>query len=204
MDQPCLVVGGGEVAARKTTQLLQAKARVTIVSPEICGEMQRLIDPERCEWQQRLYLSPEAREYRLVIATTNDEAVNRRIFEDCENSSIPVNVVDQPELCSVIFPAIIRHGSITLAISSSGKIPFYTRSLRAKLERFLQDQLPVDRELMLIKFREFVKSNVTEQTLKIKLYDRMLDEGMKIGSKWSIDHPPYDLWTRWIEEERNR
>jgi precorrin-2 dehydrogenase/sirohydrochlorin ferrochelatase len=173
-DRPCLVVGGGKVAQRKVEQLLKAGAEVTIISPHIEPGLRRRLQPQRCEWLQRNYISPEASAYHLVIATTDDPGVNRQIYKDCLVRGVPLNVVDQPNLCTVIFPSIIRRGLVTLAISSGGKTPFLTHALRKQLETFLANVELLERSELLVTFRDFVKSRTDNFDVKKRLYQRLL------------------------------
>jgi len=201
-DQACLVVGGGKVALRKVEQLLQSDARVTIVAPEIDQNLQEKINPERCVWEQRPYQSPEASKYRLVIATTDDAATNKQIYQDCQAHGILVNVVDQPQLCTVIFPSTVRRGIMTMAISSGGNAPFLTKALRIELENFIDDIELLDKPQILLKFRDFVKSQTDDFEIKRKLYQCLLSCDKDLLSQWSEDDPPYDLWMNWLREAK--
>lgn len=185
---------------RKIEQLLNTGAKVTVVAPEIHPGIKRLLEADRCVWLCRKYKAEEAGFYRLVIATTDDAECNRRIFDDCQNAGIPVNVVDQPELCTVIFPSVARRGFFTMAISSGGKTPFATKALRRKLEAFLEDILILDKPELLIKFREFVRERTDDPEVKGKAYERLLSCSREEWSQWSEDEPPYEVWSQWIKE----
>ncbi|TKJ36827.1 hypothetical protein CEE37_14675 [candidate division LCP-89 bacterium B3_LCP] len=200
-DQACLVVGGGRVALRKVEQLLIAGAKVTVVSPQIHPELKQLLKPDECVWLCRKYEVGEVSFYRLVIATTNDSGLNRQIYNECEQHGIPVNVVDQPELCMVIFPSIIRKGIMTLAISSAGKAPFFTKALREKLEEFLESSHLLDKPELLVKFREFVRRNSKDSSVKERAYEKLVSCDAEQWMQWSESEPPYDLWLKWLEED---
>jgi len=115
-EQPCLVVGGGEVAARKCALLRRAGAQVTMTAQ---------------------FREEELARYALVIAATSDEAVNRAVAAAAKARRIPVNVVDQPALCSFILPSIIERAPIVVAVSSGGASPVLARLLRARLESLI-------------------------------------------------------------------
>jgi uroporphyrin-III C-methyltransferase/precorrin-2 dehydrogenase/sirohydrochlorin ferrochelatase len=117
-DQPCLVVGGGEVAARRRALLLRAGARVTEIAPALFREQ-----------------SLEG--FALAIAATGDEAVNRAVAAAAKARRIPVNVVDQPALCTFILPSIIERAPLVVAVSSGGASPVLARLLRARLESLI-------------------------------------------------------------------
>ena len=133
-NQPCLVVGGGEVAARKVTMLLRAKGTVTVVAPELSVPLRRQVQNGAVAWLPREFAASEVAEFRLVIAATDDMAVNAAVSEAARACNIPVNVVDKPALCSFIFQAIIDRSPVIVAVSSGGASPVLARLLRTRLE----------------------------------------------------------------------
>ncbi|MCE9633034.1 MAG: siroheme synthase CysG [Methylophilales bacterium] len=132
-QQPCVVVGGGDVAARKVTMLLKAQAIVTVVAPEICNALQNA-DIKRIPTQ---FQPSHLDDARLVIAATDDHAVNLAVYTAAQIRNIPVNVVDTPKLCSFVMPAIIDRSPIVVAVSSGGAAPVLARLLRARLETMI-------------------------------------------------------------------
>lgn len=133
-DRPCLVVGGGGIALRKLEALLAAGARVTVVAPKPVEALEHLADDGAVALERRTYRAGEATSFSLVIAATDDREVNRQVFEDAEAAGIPVNVVDDPPLCTFHLPARIQRGKLQLAIASEGEAPFAVRRLRRLLE----------------------------------------------------------------------
>ncbi len=133
-DAPVVLVGGGTVATRKARLLLRAGASLTVVSPEIEPELERLLSENGGTWQRSLYAESDLHGRRLVVAATPDSAVNRQVHDDAMALALPVNVVDNPELCTVIFPAIIDRDPLLIAVSSSGESPVLARILRRKIE----------------------------------------------------------------------
>lgn len=136
-SQPCLLVGGGEVAHRKAVLMERAGARITVVSPEICAELIDLIKVSGGELIYSQYESSLMAGKKLAIAATDSDKVNQAVHADAIQHNIPINVVDCPELCSFVFPAIIDRSPIMVAVSSGGKAPVLTRLLRAKLETLI-------------------------------------------------------------------
>jgi len=136
-QRPCLVVGGGKVAARKVALLNRAGAHLRVVSPELCDELRALLD--------RAAITHETREFRdedldgcvLAIAATDNHAVNSRVSELATVQRIPVNVVDSPGLCSFIMPSIIDRSPVQIAVSTGGASPVLARLLRSRLESFI-------------------------------------------------------------------
>ena len=136
-DRPCLVVGGGKVAARKVALLNRAGARITVVSPEKCNEVKTLVEQGAVTCIEREFRKEDMDGVVLVIAATNDEAINRTVSELANQQRIPVNVVDNPELCSFIMPSIIDRSPVQVAVSTGGTSPVLARLLRARLESFI-------------------------------------------------------------------
>jgi len=132
--QPSLVVGGGEVAARKVELLLKAHAKITVIAPELCSALAVLQKTGKLTHHVSKFRDEHVGGQRIVIAATDDEAVNRAVAEAAQHKNIPVNVVDRPELCTFIMPAIIDRSPVIVAISSGGASPVLARLLRARLE----------------------------------------------------------------------
>ncbi|WP_144393795.1 siroheme synthase CysG [Pleionea sediminis] len=157
----CLVIGAGEVATRKIELLLQAMAQVIVIAPEVCSTIQSLaLHHSNLKIIQKSYDSSFLTNVYLVIAATNNREVNQQVYQDAEQHKIFANVVDTPELCSFITPAIVDRAPITIAISSGGKAPVLARLIRGKLESMIPAAYGKLGKLA-EKFRERVK-----QTLK--------------------------------------
>ena len=124
-----LVVGAGRVAHEKTGGLLDCAAAVTVVAPEVSPGVAAL----PVELLRRRYRTSDLEGRFLVVAATADTAVNRRVFEDAEARSVLCNVVDVPELCSFILPAVLRRDPITVAVSTGGASPALAQRLRDEI-----------------------------------------------------------------------
>lgn len=136
-NKACLVVGGGEVATRKATMLMQAKADVLVAAPELNATLNSWVVEEKIKHLKANFHPHQLENIALVIAATNDEEVNRVVSEAARVRNIPVNVVDQPELCTFIMPSIIDRSPLLIALSSSGQSPVLVRLLRAQLETMI-------------------------------------------------------------------
>jgi uroporphyrin-III C-methyltransferase/precorrin-2 dehydrogenase/sirohydrochlorin ferrochelatase len=136
-DQPCLVIGGGEIAARKTGMLLRAKAQVTVVSPELGTELTQHLIHSRITHRIKRFEPDDLKGFRLVISATNDRDVNIAVAAAANRIHLPVNVVDDPELCSFIFPAIVDRHPVLIAVSTGGASPVLARLIRAQLEQWI-------------------------------------------------------------------
>jgi uroporphyrin-III C-methyltransferase/precorrin-2 dehydrogenase/sirohydrochlorin ferrochelatase len=135
--RPCLVVGGGKVAARKVALLKRSGADVTVVAPALCEELAKLRDKGGIQHDAREFDGHDVHDRVLVIAATDDEGVNRRVSELATSRRIPVNVVDTPGLCTFIVPSIVDRSPVQVAISTGGASPVLARLLRARIESFI-------------------------------------------------------------------
>ncbi len=132
-----LVVGGGEIALRKSRLLADSGAVLRVVAPEIGVEVRELIERSGGEQILRGYTESDLNGCVLIIAATDDEPLNAQVSADARQRGVPVNVVDAPALCSVIFPAIVDRSPLVIAVSSGGDAPVLARLIRAKLETWI-------------------------------------------------------------------
>ncbi|MBI5090669.1 MAG: bifunctional precorrin-2 dehydrogenase/sirohydrochlorin ferrochelatase [Actinobacteria bacterium] len=139
-----VVVGGGEVALRKTLGFVRSGAQVTVISPEVVPALEDLEDLEDVEGVtivRRRYESADVEGAWLIVAATNDPAVQQQIFDDGERAHVFVNAVDDPERCSFILPAVVRRGPVIVAVSTQGRSPSLAGQLRDRLAGALPDDL---------------------------------------------------------------
>ena len=170
--RPVLVVGGGVVAARKVGLLLKANAQVRIVARSLNASLQALADAGKILWVAKEFHAEQLRSVLLVIAATNDEVLNQRIFQLAESQHKLVNVVDDQPHCSFIFPSIIDRNPIQIAISSGGKAPVLARLLREKLEALLPQHLGKVAEIA-GNFRDQVKLKLLNVTKRRRFWEQM-------------------------------
>lgn len=134
-QQPCLIVGGGRIAYRKAVLLVKAGAVIDIISPEIDANLLEVIQQCGGQYIQAPYsASLSLRYYRLVIAATDDQAVNQAVFEACEADNVLVNSVDDPPHCRFMVPAIIDRSPLVVSIATNGASPVLSRQIRTQLE----------------------------------------------------------------------
>jgi len=136
----CVVVGGGEVAAQKVRQLMECGALITVVSPDLCPELEKLAKDGSIQWLPKRYEPSVLEGAFLTFACTDDQQVNRQIFADCDACGILCNVVDVPELCHFYMPSILRRGDLVIAVSTSGNSPAFARRVRLFLESLIGDE----------------------------------------------------------------
>ncbi len=172
--EPVLVVGGGAVAARKVGLLRRAGARVTVVAPELCDELARLCDAGALEHVAREFEEADLDTPVLVIAATDDEAVNRAVSEGARARRLPVNVVDNPALCRFIMPSIIDRSPVQIAVSTGGASPVLARMLRSRLESCTP--ATYGRLAHLVnEYREAVKARFSNPELRRHFWEQVLE-----------------------------
>ena len=129
----CLIVGGGEVAIRKLEMLSDFGCEATVIAPQIHNGIRERVESRTARWIEREYQSGDCRGFQLVVAATAQPAVNQAVSEEAKRLGIPVNVVDNPELCTVIFPAMWSEGPLTIAVSTKGVAPYMAAAVRDRL-----------------------------------------------------------------------
>jgi precorrin-2 dehydrogenase/sirohydrochlorin ferrochelatase len=137
--QPCLVVGGGPVAARKLSGLVAAGAVVTVIAPSVLPELAATAS----RVFQRPYRNGDCAGFRLVITATGDATVDRAVFAEAEASGILVNAADNKASCRFFVPAVVRRGPVTVAVSTGGESPFVASWLRRRLEAEIGEEVGV-------------------------------------------------------------
>lgn len=152
-ERECLIVGGGNVAYRKVSVMLDFGAKVTVVAEDICDELRKLtIDDiasedktgsytankeNRITFIKRRFERKDCDGMEMVIAATDDNALNHEIAEYCKAKDIMVNAVDQKADCSFIFPSYIKEKNLVAAFSSGGNSPVLTQYLKGKEQEIL-------------------------------------------------------------------
>lgn len=154
-----MVVGGGEVATRKIELLLKATTHITIMSETVCVSIERLINLHQLTWLAHNYEPGHLTNINLVIAATDNALINEAISKEAIPLNILTNVVDQPELCTYITPAIIDRSPMLIALSSSGSSPILVRMLREQIEKTLPQGYGKLADFS-YKFRDHVKARV--------------------------------------------
>ena len=160
-DQDCLVVGAGEIAARKIELLARAGAKITVIAGKISPQVLNLKASCHLNLLQKFFTPADLHGYRLVVSATDNNETNQLVAKTAGEQNILVNVVDNPALCSFIFPAIIDRSPIIAAVSSGGAAPVLARLLRAKIESIIP---PAYGRLAQLaeKFRTDVKNHIKE------------------------------------------
>ncbi|WP_077340120.1 siroheme synthase [Pseudocolwellia agarivorans] len=154
-----MIIGGGDVAARKIELLLKTTTNITVMSEQLSVSVERLINTHKLSWLQHNYREGYLKNCNLVIAATDNNQVNQNVAQEASELKLLTNVVDQPELCTYITPSIIDRAPILIAMSSSGSAPILLRMLREQIEKTLPDGYGKLADFSL-KFRDHVKARV--------------------------------------------
>ncbi|WP_293369557.1 siroheme synthase CysG [Nevskia sp.] len=172
-DARVVVVGGGEIAARKIRLLLRAGPQIDVVARELNTELDALLADGGVAHLAPEFEASQLDGARLVIAATDDKALNRVVAAEAKTRNIPVNVVDDPEPSTFITPAIIERPPLTIAISTGGAAPVLARRLRERLEAELPQRYG-DLAAYTQSRRDKVKA-VLDQPKRRALWERFLD-----------------------------
>jgi len=172
-----VIIGGGNVCARKAETMMNYGARVTVVSPELTEEIERWAREGRIEIRRKSYDERDLDDANIVIASTDDESVNTQIAADCRRRRIPVNVVDVTHLCEFIVPAIVDKGSVQIAVSTGGKSPALARTLKEDLHRLVGPEYAEVNDV-LGSLRDAAKRTLPTDTDRKRFFDGILARGV--------------------------
>jgi precorrin-2 dehydrogenase/sirohydrochlorin ferrochelatase len=135
--RPCIVIGAGNLAESKIESLQAANARVSVIAPKASARIVAMAEAGEVAWQQREYAAGDLTGNFLVIAATDDPAVNRAVFAEAEAAGILINAVDDPPFCDFYFPSVVRRGELQIAISTAGASPALAQRLRKEINALL-------------------------------------------------------------------
>jgi siroheme synthase-like protein len=169
-----VVIGGGAVAERKVESLVEAGARVVVVSPRLTAGLRALGESGAIAIRERAYEAGDCQGAFLVISAANDPAVQQAVWREAEELGILVNTVDEPSLCNVIMPAVFRQGDLSVAVSTGGKSPALAARLREQLAETFGPEY--GRLLDLLgRFRPGIRDRFSETGSRRGLHYRIVD-----------------------------
>ena len=172
-EAPCLVVGGGRLAWRKVEVLLDFGAEVTVVAPILIKELKQNL---KIRAITRPFQKGDIEEMALVVAATENEELNHRISVLCRKKNIPVNAVDQKEDCTFIFPAYVKHGQVTAAVTTGGSSPALAKYLKREIEKVIPKRIGELAE-ELERFRPYVKERLLEEQQRAWVFQKLFETG---------------------------
>ncbi len=168
-----LVVGAGRVALEKVEGLLDCNARVTVVAPQIVPELEDL----PVELIRRAYCTEDLHGRFLVVAATSTSSVNRRVFGEAEERALLCNVVDVPELCSFILPAVLRRDPLAIAVSTGGASPVLAQRLRDEIAAVVTEE-HADLARRLRDLRPWAKSHLHSYEARRDYFRSVVEEAL--------------------------
>jgi precorrin-2 dehydrogenase/sirohydrochlorin ferrochelatase len=131
----CLVVGAGTIAEGKIGGLIAADANVRVIAPEATEQVQTWAGEGKIDWERRNFQPSDLQGIFLVVASTSSTPLHEEIFAEAQKLGVLCNIVDVPHLCDFFYPAIVRRGSLQIAISTAGESPALSQRLRKELEQ---------------------------------------------------------------------
>lgn len=182
----CLVVGGGPVALRKVGNLLQAGARVRVISPQVEPELQRLSDVQQIEWLKREYVEGDLRGGFLAFAVTDDPTIQALIRKEAEKSTVLLNSANDPLGSDFHVPAHFRRGKMLVTVSTGGGSPALAKQIRERLEEEIAPEYGAVVDLLSL-VREKVVGRQGNSAAHAELFRRLLQLGivdLLLESKW--------------------
>ena len=182
-NRPCLIVGGGRVAYRKAEKLRPYGAKITLIAPEFCPELEEMADVDRlC----RVFEDPDVRGMTLVISATDDADLNHRISQLCQAENIPVNVVDDRENCTFLFPSLVQKGELSVGISTGGASPTAAVWLKEQINALLPpnfDAILVWLEGLRPRFKEELQDESRRSALFSAAFRACLEQGRPLTAQ---------------------
>ncbi len=199
----CVVVGGGKVAERKVKSLLDCGASVFVISPELTPGLEEASARGEITAVRRNFKISDLENAFLVIGATDSCEVNGLVAEECSTRNILVNIVDEPNRCNFIVPAVVRQGPLSISISTDGRSPMLARRIREDLESFFGEEYREFLELM-GDIRQHIISNIPEQGKRREIFHclvysdiiDLLREGQHEKVKERINHVLGSGWTQ--------
>ncbi|AQT68509.1 Siroheme synthase [Anaerohalosphaera lusitana] len=195
-NKKALVVGAGQVAARKAQALSRAGASILVVAREYSAEFNDICKHIQLERIEGDYSPEYLDDATLAIAATDDSELNTRIYNDCRARNVLCNVVDVPHLCDFYVPAVINHGDLTISIGTSGKCPAYAGRLRRKLESIITPDHGAFLEVLESARQKVITSDLTAQQRKKLLHHLAADTSFTLFRQQGAD-----AWLKWADQQ---
>jgi len=174
----CVVAGGGKVASRKIQALVEFNAEIIVVSPSVTAYISELGRAGKLLHIQREYFEDDIEGAFLVIAATSDKQVNEKVYQDAVKKGIFVNIADNPEKCTFIFPSIVKRDELVIGISTSGSYPALSKSLRKKIEGLIEGKMNKNITGLLSECRKRAASQISSSDKRKEIINRILDEAV--------------------------
>ena len=170
-----IVVGGGRVATRKVEKLLSFGPRITVISPKITEELQKLYLSKKIVWKKRKFLMNDLKGAYMVVVAVDNIRLQERVFSYCNKRGILCNSVDSPDYCNFVFPALVVRGDLVIGVSTSGKVPALSSFVRQRIEEVLPKDIDKLLEEAHLLRSSMVKGEERQRFIKNFLREKMKD-----------------------------
>lgn len=178
-NKPCLVIGGGKIAQRKTASLLEAGATVTLISPDVTDQLADLAENRFITFYNRLYRSGDGQGYFLIVAATNNRECNKQVYEEANQQNSLINCVDDPDYCNFYVPALVKRGSLKIAISTEGKLPMLSGRIRKFLNSLFPENMGEKLDELGKKRIELISEAGDDEDIKVMLLNEQLSPSIE-------------------------
>lgn len=180
----CVVIGGGIVAERKVTALLESKADVTVISPEVTETIRKSYEAGSLEWKKRGYLSGDFDKIPFAFIAVGNEEVNKRCRWEANKTNTLLNIADQPDQCDFMLPAVLRQGDLILTVCTSGKSPMLAKKIKQDLIQTYGNaySVVVDTlgKIRQDAFHQIANQKNRQEVFRKLIYDGAVDEALTL------------------------
>jgi len=176
-NKKILIVGGGTIALEKLLHLLDFTTDIKIIAKELSDTMRKTIDEYSLPHEKRAYEKGDIEGFFVVVVAVDEIALQKRIYEECQNSPTLCNAVDATAYCDFIFPSYIKKGDLTIAVSTSGASPAVAKHLR----RYLQEMIP-DSIVPFLEEMKSLRKTLPKGKERMKMFD---EKAKKYIDSWS-------------------
>ena len=173
----CVVVGGGRIAARKIETLILFNAEIVVISPVITDKLLKLKNAGSLIHFEKGYSEGDLEGAFLAVAATPDRVLNERIADEAAAKNTFVNVADNPERCTFIFPSIVKKNDLVIGITTSGSYPAMSKRIRERIGELLEN-LDEDVMKLLRECRQRASAEIRNEEIRTKLLNRILEEAV--------------------------
>jgi precorrin-2 dehydrogenase/sirohydrochlorin ferrochelatase len=176
----CIIVGGGEIASRKAEILLKFEPKLTIIAPEINDRLKELSHQDKLDILIKEYSERDMESACLAVAATSSLEVNARVYQDALRKNVPVNVVDDPQKCTFLFPSVVLRGDLSIGISTSGTYPALSKKVRKIAEEVFHEEYSEILKLLSayrLKLRASSLDRKQREKRLVKVLEELYDNG---------------------------